>query len=66
MHGFRRLLGYPFTLPDMIGGNAYFGQKPGHELMVRWTQVNALMSAMQVPSLLPAQCDFNGLSTCQA
>lgn len=33
------LLGYPFTLPDMIGGNAYFGQRPDTELMVRWTQV---------------------------
>lgn len=31
----------------MIGGNAYFGQRPSHELMVRWTQVNALMPAMQ-------------------
>jgi hypothetical protein len=41
------LLGYPFCLPDMIGGNAYFGQRPSHELMVRWTQVNALMPAMQ-------------------
>jgi hypothetical protein len=26
---------YAFTLPDMVGGNAYFGQKPSHELMVR-------------------------------
>ncbi|KAK9806886.1 hypothetical protein WJX72_006324 [[Myrmecia] bisecta] len=41
------LLGYPFTLPDMIGGNAYFGRRPDKELMVRWTQVNALMPAMQ-------------------
>ena len=32
---------------QMIGGNAYFGQRPSHELMVRWTQVNALMPAMQ-------------------
>jgi len=41
------LAGYPFCLPDMIGGNAYFGQKPDMELMVRWAQVNALMPAMQ-------------------
>lgn len=39
--------GYPFCLPDMIGGNAYFGQRPDPELLVRWTQANALMPAMQ-------------------
>ena len=42
------LLGYPFCLPDMIGGNAYFGRKPDVELLVRWAQANALMPAMQV------------------
>ena len=31
----------------LAGGNAYFGQKPTHELMVRWTQLNALMPALQ-------------------
>jgi hypothetical protein len=41
------LLGYPFCLPDMIGGNAYFGQSPDAELLVRWAQANALMPAMQ-------------------
>ncbi|GBG63182.1 hypothetical protein CBR_g36951 [Chara braunii] len=41
------LLGYPFCLPDMIGGNAYFGSKPDMELLVRWAQANALMPAMQ-------------------
>ena len=51
-----RLLGYPFCLPDMIGGNAYFGQRPDQELMVRWTQVNALMPAMQVASCRPPVC----------
>ncbi|KAF2354194.1 Glycoside hydrolase family 31 [Trinorchestia longiramus] len=45
------ILGYPFVLPDMIGGNAY-GQQPSEELFVRWTQANALMPAMQF-SLLP-------------
>lgn len=41
------VLGYPFTLPDMIGGNRYFAQGPDSELLVRWAQVNALMPAMQ-------------------
>ena len=35
------------TLLCFTGGNAYFGQKPTHELMVRWTQLNALMPALQ-------------------
>ena len=41
------VLGYPFCLPDMVGGNAYFGNNPDEELMVRWAQVNALMPAIQ-------------------
>ena len=41
------ILGYPFCLPDMVGGNAYFGCNPSSELMVRWAQVNALMPAIQ-------------------
>jgi alpha-glucosidase (family GH31 glycosyl hydrolase) len=41
------VLGYPFCLPDMIGGNAYFGRSPNPELMVRWAQANALMPAVQ-------------------
>lgn len=46
------VLGYPFCLPDIIGGNAYFGKNPDEELLVRWTQANALMPAMQF-SLTP-------------
>lgn len=49
------LSGYPFILPDMIGGNAY-GEKPSKELFIRWVQVNALLPAMQF-SLLPWDFD---------
>jgi alpha-glucosidase (family GH31 glycosyl hydrolase) len=45
------LSGYPFILPDMIGGNAYDAQADA-ELLVRWTQLNALLPAMQF-SLAP-------------
>lgn len=41
------LLGYPFVLPDMVGGNAYFLDLPTKELVVRWAQANALMPAIQ-------------------
>ncbi|XP_045612250.2 myogenesis-regulating glycosidase [Procambarus clarkii] len=50
------LLGYPFVLPDMIGGNGYIGIKPGTELFVRWAQANAFMPALQF-SILPWQYD---------
>jgi Alpha-glucosidases, family 31 of glycosyl hydrolases len=39
--------GFPFVLPDMIGGNAYQGEVPNGELMVRWTQLCALLPTMQ-------------------
>jgi myogenesis-regulating glycosidase len=41
------LIGYPFVLPDMIGGNEYGGQHADDELLIRWAQVNALMPQMQ-------------------
>lgn len=53
------LCGYPFILPDMIGGNAY-DCLPNAELLIRWTQLNALLPAMQF-SLAPweygAECN---------
>jgi alpha-glucosidase (family GH31 glycosyl hydrolase) len=56
------ILGYPFILPDMIGGNAYgvLGNDtdtfnadlsvtvyPDYELYVRWAQLTAFMPSMQ-------------------
>ena len=41
------VIGYPFTLPDIIGGNAYWGQSPDSELMARWAQASAFMPAVQ-------------------
>lgn len=45
------LSGYPFILPDMVGGNAY-EETTDAELMIRWTQLNALLPSMQF-SLAP-------------
>jgi len=50
------ILGYPFILPDMIGGNAYSGIKPNRELFIRWLQATPLMPAMQF-SIVPWQYD---------
>jgi len=46
------LAGYPFVLPDMVGGNAYGGENANAELMIRWSQANALLPAIQF-SLAP-------------
>jgi len=46
--------GYPFILPDMIGGNGYGigdgldeSTRPDKELYIRWLQANVFMPAMQ-------------------
>ncbi|MGQ0601544.1 MAG: glycoside hydrolase family 31 protein [Anaerolineales bacterium] len=52
--GVLSLTGYPFILPDMVGGNAY-AETAEAELMIRWTQLNALLPAMQFS--LPLVCD---------
>ncbi|XP_067659628.1 myogenesis-regulating glycosidase-like [Haliotis asinina] len=48
------ILGYPFVLPDMIGGNAYpddgnftGGAYPERELFIRWLEVNTFLPAVQ-------------------
>jgi hypothetical protein len=57
------MIGYPFILPDMIGGNAYAGENPDAELMVRWTQITALLPAMQF-SVPPWQFDTTTDAIC--
>ena len=58
-------MGYPFCLPDMIGGNAYFGRRPDRELLVRWAQANALMPAMQF-SIAPWDAGADVAELCRA
>lgn len=52
------ILGYPFILPDMIGGNAYEGRFPDPELFVRWLQLNTFLPSMQF-SIVPWDERFN-------
>lgn len=40
------MVGYGFTLPDMIGGNGYEGA-PDKELFIRWLQANVFMPSLQ-------------------
>lgn len=40
------LVGYPFILPDMIGGNGY-NTNCTKELFIRWLQANVFMPSVQ-------------------
>lgn len=42
------MVGYPFVLPDMIGGNGY-GDNPilTNEVYIRWLQANVFMPSLQ-------------------
>ena len=54
------ILGYPFCIPDYIGGNAYVNETPNSELMIRWAQMTAAMPAMQFsipPWSLGTECE---------
>lgn len=50
--------GYPFILPDMIGGNNYNSATPlpDKELYIRWLQLNTFLPVLQF-SLLPWDYD---------
>ena len=48
------VLGYPFVLPDMIGGNGRTA--PDRELFIRWTELTAFLPAMQF-SFVPWRYD---------
>ncbi len=57
------LSGYPFILPDMVGGNEY-DEKADAEMMIRWTQLNALLPAMQF-SLAPWDYGADATELCR-
>lgn len=51
--------GYPFVLPDMIGGNGYNNHPPNEEMLVRWLQATVFMPSLQF-SYLP--WDYNNVT----
>lgn len=55
------ILGYPYVLPDMIGGNVYDDgfhstNLPSRELFIRWLELTAFLPSMQY-SISPWQYD---------
>ncbi|XP_064111989.1 myogenesis-regulating glycosidase-like isoform X2 [Macrobrachium nipponense] len=57
------ILGYPYVLPDMVGGNSY-DQEPSEELFLRWAQANTFMPAIQF-SILPWRYGDKMTERCQ-
>ncbi len=51
------VIGYPFVLPDMVGGNEYVS-KTSSVLMKRWCQLSALLPMVQF-SIKPWRGDFS-------
>jgi myogenesis-regulating glycosidase len=41
------LRGFPYVMPDMVGGNQYDNDKIDKELLIRWAQASALMPLVQ-------------------
>jgi len=58
------LYGYPFVLPDMIGGNQYSGRVADKELFIRWVQVNTFLPSLQF-SIIPWKFDSQTLELTQ-
>lgn len=57
------MVGYPFVLPDMVGGNGYV-EAPSKELFIRWLQANVFMPAIQY-SYVPWDYDDETVEICK-
>ncbi|XP_001952674.2 myogenesis-regulating glycosidase [Acyrthosiphon pisum] len=58
------MIGYPFVLPDMIGGNGYFDLPPSKEMYIRWMQAAVFMPVVQF-SYTPWDFDAQTLEVCR-
>ncbi|KAE9536497.1 hypothetical protein AGLY_007286 [Aphis glycines] len=58
------MIGYPFVLPDMIGGNGYFNSPPSKEMYIRWMQANVFMPVVQF-SYTPWDFDQQTVDVCR-
>ena len=59
------VIGYPFVLPDMVGGNAFPPGTPDRELFVRWVELNVFLPSIQY-SIAPWDFDAEVLTMTRA
>lgn len=57
------MVGYGFTLPDMVGGNGY-KHSPSEELFIRWLQANVFMPSIQY-SYVPWDYSEKAIEICK-
>ncbi|XP_075235696.1 myogenesis-regulating glycosidase-like [Lycorma delicatula] len=53
--------GYPWVLPDMVGGNAYGADVVDKEMFIRWLQANTFMPCIQF-SVAPWDFDYETIA----
>ncbi len=58
------LRGFPYVMPDMVGGNQYDGDVVDKELLIRWAQASALMPLIQF-SVGPWHFDDEAVALCR-
>ncbi len=56
--------GFPYVMPDMVGGNQYDNDRISKELLVRWAQASALMPLLQF-SFGPWRFDEEAVRLCR-
>eukprot|EP00871_Galdieria_phlegrea_P005607 jgi/Galph1/6047/GphlegSOOS_G4707.1 len=58
------MVGYPFVLPDIVGGNCYDDRKLNEELFIRWLELSIAMPSIQL-SIVPWQFNDSVAALCK-
>jgi len=58
------IVGYPFVLPDIVGGNCYDDRQLSEELFIRWLELSLAMPSVQL-SVAPWQFSEDTVKLCR-
>lgn len=58
------IVGYPFVLPDIVGGNCYDDRQLSEELFIRWLELSLAMPSVQL-SVAPWQFSDTTVELCK-